>query len=197
MPPQNRQESDGLAKGGLLHWGGSSPLPPVTAVTTLGGGGPPGCLRTGSEVAFEVIMGASRQEVSPMDSSPQPSQSAIPTQPTSPRAPRKPVLDLTPKAIEMVKKAMVDQKLEGFTLRVGIVGGGCSGFNYDLDIIKETRPTDFLFALDGLPIAVDPMSAQYLKGMSIDYVEGLQGAGFKFNNPNAKHTCGCGSSFSA
>ncbi len=117
--------------------------------------------------------------------------------PAAPRAPRKPPIEMTPKAVEMVKRAMVDQKLDGYTLRVGIVGGGCSGFNYDLDIVKETRPTDFKFDLDGLPVVIDPMSAQYLKGTQIDYVEGLQGAGFKFNNPNAKHTCGCGQSFSA
>lgn len=113
------------------------------------------------------------------------------------RAPRKPPVTLTPKAIEMVKKAMVEQKLEGFTLRVGVIGGGCSGFNYDLDIVKETRPTDFVFEMDGLPVCVDPMSSQYLKGTVIDYVEGLSGAGFKFQNPNAKNTCGCGQSFSA
>ncbi|HUB07322.1 MAG TPA: iron-sulfur cluster assembly accessory protein [Myxococcales bacterium] len=114
-----------------------------------------------------------------------------------PRAPRKPPVTLTPKAVEMVKKAMVEQKLEGFTLRVGVIGGGCSGFNYDLDIVKETRPTDFVFEMEGLPVCVDPMSSQYLKGTVIDYVEGLQGAGFKFQNPNAKNTCGCGQSFSA
>lgn len=97
----------------------------------------------------------------------------------------------------MVKKAMEDQKLDGFTLRVAVVGGGCSGFNYNLDLIKETRPTDFTFDMGGLSVAIDPMSTQYLKGTVIDYVESLQGAGFKFQNPNAKSTCGCGSSFSA
>jgi iron-sulfur cluster assembly accessory protein len=114
-----------------------------------------------------------------------------------PRGPRKAPIELTAKAVEMVKKAMEDQKLDGFTLRVAVVGGGCSGFNYDLDLIKETRPTDFTFVMDGLPVAIDPMSTQYLKGTVIDYVESLQGAGFKFQNPNAKSTCGCGSSFSA
>jgi iron-sulfur cluster assembly accessory protein len=116
--------------------------------------------------------------------------------PAAPRAPRKPPITMTAKAVEMVKNAMEQQKLEGFTLRVGVIGGGCSGFNYDLDLVKETRPTDFLFEINGLKVAVDPMSAQYLKGTDIDYVEGLQGAGFKFGNPNAKNTCGCGSSFS-
>ena len=118
-------------------------------------------------------------------------------EPKAPRGPRKPPIELTPKAVEMVKKAMEDQKLDGFTLRVAVVGGGCSGFNYDLDLIKETRPTDFTFVMDGLSVAIDPMSTQYLKGTVVDYVESLQGAGFKFQNPNAKSTCGCGSSFSA
>ncbi len=126
-----------------------------------------------------------------------PTEATPHTEPKAPRAPRKPPIELTPKAVEMVKKAMVDQKLDGFTLRVAVVGGGCSGFNYDLDLIKETRPTDFTFSMDGLSVAIDPMSTQYLKGTVVDYVESLQGAGFKFQNPNAKSTCGCGSSFSA
>jgi iron-sulfur cluster assembly accessory protein len=121
----------------------------------------------------------------------------VPAETKAPRAPRKPPIELTAKAVEMVKKAMEDQKLDGFTLRVAVVGGGCSGFNYDLDLIKETRPTDFTFVMDGLAVAIDPMSTQYLKGTVVDYVESLQGAGFKFQNPNAKSTCGCGSSFSA
>jgi iron-sulfur cluster assembly accessory protein len=126
-----------------------------------------------------------------------PTEVSAPPEQNSTRAPRKPPIELTSKAVEMVKKAMEDQKLEGFTLRVAVVGGGCSGFNYDLDLIKETRPTDFTFVMDGLSVAIDPMSSQYLKGTVVDYVESLQGAGFKFQNPNAKSTCGCGSSFSA
>lgn len=132
----------------------------------------------------------------PMQASTQALGEAQP-EPKAPRGPRKPPIELTAKAVEMVKKAMEDQKLDGFTLRVAVVGGGCSGFNYDLDLIKETRPTDFTFLMDGLAVAIDPMSTQYLKGTVVDYVESLQGAGFKFQNPNAKSTCGCGSSFSA
>jgi iron-sulfur cluster assembly accessory protein len=104
---------------------------------------------------------------------------------------------LTPKAVEAVKKAITDQKIEGGILRVGVIGGGCSGFNYDLDVVTETRPTDFIFEMDGLKICVDPMSTQYLKGTEIDYLDTLQASGFKFRNPNAKTTCGCGQSFSA
>ncbi len=134
-----------------------------------------------------------------MDERTQPATIETPaTQPTAPvRPPRRSPVSLTPKAIEMVKKAMAEQKLDGYTLRVGVVGGGCSGFNYDLDIVEKTQPTDIVFEAEGLPVCVDPMSAQYLKGTSIDYVDGLSGSGFKFNNPNAKNTCGCGQSFSA
>jgi iron-sulfur cluster assembly accessory protein len=110
---------------------------------------------------------------------------------------RKSPVSLTSKAVEMVKSAMTSEKQEGFFLRVGIQGGGCSGFNYDLSLISESKSTDFTFEIEGLKVCVDPMSAQYLKGTTIDYVTGLNGAGFRFDNPNAKNTCGCGQSFSA
>jgi iron-sulfur cluster assembly protein len=119
------------------------------------------------------------------------------------RAPRRPPIDLTAKAAEMVKKALEEQNKQGLELkflRVGVLGGGCSGFSYDLDLVKESKPTDFQFEMEGLAVCIDPMSAQYLKGTSIDYYEDPTNpmrAGFKFNNPSAKHTCGCGSSFSA
>ena len=106
------------------------------------------------------------------------------------------LLTLTPKAIEMVKEAMVAEKLEGYGLRVFVQGGGCAGFQYGLDFDNAARPGDFEYEFDGLTVFVDPMSAMHLEGTSIDYVMGISGAGFKFNNPNAKTTCGCGSSFS-
>jgi iron-sulfur cluster assembly accessory protein len=108
-----------------------------------------------------------------------------------------PVLRLTPKAIEMVKEAMVAEKLDGHGLRVFIQGGGCSGFQYGLDFDTASRAGDFELELDGLKVWIDPMSAMHLEGTVIDYVVGISGAGFKFNNPNAKTTCGCGSSFSS
>jgi iron-sulfur cluster assembly protein len=102
---------------------------------------------------------------------------------------------LTPAACQAIKQAMTEQKLS--TLRVGVVPGGCSGFSYDLELVNETRPGDIAFEQDGVKVIVDPMSAQYLKGVSIDFVTSVQGAGFKFSNPNARSSCGCGSSFSA
>lgn len=119
------------------------------------------------------------------------------------KAPRKAPIEITEKAAQMVKKALDEQNAGGMELkflRVGVIGGGCSGFSYDLDLIKESKPTDFQFELFGLNVVIDPMSSQYLKGTVIDYYEDPTNpmrAGFKFNNPQAKHTCGCGSSFSA
>ncbi len=103
---------------------------------------------------------------------------------------------LTDKAVEMVRSAMAQENLEGYGVRVGVVGGGCSGFQYSMDFEKEPKEGDIALAQDGLTVYVDPMSSMYLQGVTIDYVAGLQGAGFKFNNPNARNTCGCGQSFS-
>ena len=104
---------------------------------------------------------------------------------------------LTPKAVEMVK---ITREQEGIDpshgLRVAVRGGGCSGFEYALDYEKEARPNDVIYDQHGLTVYVDGVSARYLAGTNIDYVFGMSGAGFKFNNPRATGTCGCGSSFS-
>jgi len=107
-----------------------------------------------------------------------------------------PPIDLTAKAIEMVREAMEAEKLDNHGLRVFVQGGGCSGFQYGLDFDEASRDGDFELEFSGLRVWVDPMSAMHLEGTTIDYVMGISGAGFKFNNPNAKTTCGCGSSFS-
>lgn len=104
---------------------------------------------------------------------------------------------LTPKAAEKVKEIQEAEGLGGQGLRVKVMGGGCSGFTYDLFFEEDTSDMDQVFASHGIPLYVDMMSYQYLEGTEIDYVEGLHGAGFKFINPQAKATCGCGSSFSA
>jgi len=83
----------------------------------------------------------------------------------------------------------------GMALRLRVVGGGCAGFSYDL-YFDEPTDVDLQLDIAGVKVVVDEMSLMYLVGVEIDYVEGLQGAGFKFNNPNVKSTCGCGSSFS-
>jgi len=107
------------------------------------------------------------------------------------------MISLTDKAAEKVKEIREAESLEGQGLRVRVLGGGCSGFSYDLFFEEETTDLDQTFESHGIPLYIDMMSYQYLEGTEIDYVEGLHGAGFKFNNPTAKSTCGCGSSFSA
>ena len=105
------------------------------------------------------------------------------------------MLNLTTKAAEKVKEIRDSEGLAEQGLRVRVIGGGCAGFSYDLFFEDETTDMDQTFTSHGIPIYVDMMSAQYVEGTEIDYVEGLQGAGFKFVNPQAKQTCGCGSSF--
>jgi iron-sulfur cluster assembly accessory protein len=114
------------------------------------------------------------------------------------RAPAEPAnpLTLTAKAVEMVKDAMTREKLTGYGIRIGVVGGGCSGFQYSMDFENAQKDGDSVYEQEGVKLYVDPMSSMYLQGVTIDYVVGMQGAGFKFNNPNARNTCGCGSSFS-
>ncbi len=88
--------------------------------------------------------------------------------PASPaRAPRRPPIELTAKAAEMVKKALDEQNKQGLELkflRVGVLGGGCSGFNYDLDLVKESKPTDFQFEMEGLSVCIDPMERAVSQG---------------------------------
>lgn len=106
-----------------------------------------------------------------------------------------PVLALTPLASEMAKSAMEREGLKDAGLRVAVVGGGCSGFQYSLSFETAAHPDDTVLEQNGVRLFVDSTSLPYLHGMTIDYVTGLHGAGFKFVNPNATRTCGCGSSF--
>ena len=99
-------------------------------------------------------------------------------------------------AVEAAQKAISAEGSDGDGLRVSIVGGGCAGYQYNLDFEKEARPDDLELEFDGLRVFLDPISAEYLRGTIVDYVSGLNGSGFKFNNPNARRTCGCGNSFS-
>src|SRR5438552_3089961 len=109
-----------------------------------------------------------------------------------------PPIKLTDRAAAMVKETIEREGLAGAGLRVAVVGGGCSGFQYSLDLEKEGRTDDLAVDVKGVRCFIDPMSSMYLMGVEIDYVEGQFGnSGFAFKNPNAKHTCGCGSSFSA
>src|SRR5215467_12654357 len=103
---------------------------------------------------------------------------------------------LTPKAIAKVKEIMGQQNPVPSGLRVGVVGGGCSGFSYSMSFENSAGMMDKVYDFDGLKVYVDATSVMYLNGATVDYVETLEGAGFKFENPNVKTTCGCGSSFS-
>jgi iron-sulfur cluster assembly accessory protein len=105
-------------------------------------------------------------------------------------------IQITASAVSAIRKAIEEEGEPGDSLRVSVVGGGCSGYQYNLDFDKEARMDDIVLSFEGVSVYVDPVSAGYLCGTVIDYVSGLQGQGFKFNNPNAKRTCGCGSSFS-
>ena len=104
---------------------------------------------------------------------------------------------LSTTAVARVKVLLQREKrLEPAGLRVSVVGGGCSGLQYSLELDDAARADDEVYEYDGVRVFVDPTSAPYLSGMTVDYVDGLHGAGFKFTNPNADRTCGCGSSFS-
>ena len=123
-------------------------------------------------------------------------ETVSPESPVAP-APSNPPVTLTPKAVDMVRTTQDQEGIDAnFGLRIAVRGGGCSGFEYALDFENEVRDTDLVYDQGNLQVIVDPISARYLAGTEIDYVFGMQGAGFKFNNPNAIGTCGCGSSFS-
>jgi iron-sulfur cluster assembly accessory protein len=105
-------------------------------------------------------------------------------------------ISLTPNAVAKVKEIMAQQNPVPAGLRVGVVGGGCSGFSYSMQFETGAGMMDKVFDMGGLKVYVDATSVMYLNGCIVDYVETLEGAGFKFENPNVKSTCGCGSSFS-
>jgi iron-sulfur cluster assembly protein len=104
---------------------------------------------------------------------------------------------LTKKAEDKVKEIMLEQPEPYAGLRIQVVGGGCSGFQYRMGFDKNFNDqSDAVFEFEGLKVFIDKQSLLYMDGAEVDYVEGLHGAGFKFNNPNSTGSCGCGSSFS-
>jgi iron-sulfur cluster assembly accessory protein len=109
---------------------------------------------------------------------------------------KKAPLILTPQAIAKVREIMSTQDPIPAGLRVGVVGGGCSGFQYSMSFENQSGMMDKVFSFDDLKVFVDATSLMYLNGCTVDYVETLEAAGFKFENPQVKSTCGCGSSFS-
>lgn len=115
----------------------------------------------------------------------------------APPAPEGELLRITTLAAVKVNEIREAEAIEPeMALRLRVVGGGCAGFSYDLYFDAPQEGIDREMQINGVRVVVDDMSLMYLLGTEIDYVEGLQGAGFKFHNPNVKSTCGCGSSFS-
>lgn len=106
---------------------------------------------------------------------------------------------LSETAAREIKNIIQQQELDPakIRLRVGVKGGGCSGFSYLLDLTESQKDTDEAFEQHGITIICDPKSLIYLSGVNIDFKDEIMGRGFVFNNPNATSTCGCGSSFSA
>ncbi len=107
------------------------------------------------------------------------------------------MVQLTENAVTKVKEILSSQEPKPAGLRIAVVGGGCSGFSYSMAFENTPNMLDKTYSYDGLKVFVDQASMLYLDGAQVDYVESLEGAGFKFSNPNVKSTCGCGSSFSA
>ncbi|MBI1353494.1 MAG: iron-sulfur cluster assembly accessory protein [Acidobacteria bacterium] len=108
------------------------------------------------------------------------------------------MIQLTDTAINKVTEIMTQQSPQPSALRISVVGGGCSGFQYSMAFENNKMPLDKEYTFgDGLRVFVDQASLLYLDNCQVDYVETMEGAGFKFENPNVTSTCGCGSSFSA
>ena len=106
------------------------------------------------------------------------------------------MIHVTDKAAEQIKKIMEKEGLPGHGLRVAVVGGGCSGMSYKLNFEKDASQGDKIYEDKGVRIIVDSKSTLFLNGTTLDFSDGLTGTGFSFVNPNAKSTCGCGTSFS-
>jgi len=102
---------------------------------------------------------------------------------------------LTDAAIAQVKEVIKAQGFEGYFFSIRVVPAGCSGLGYDLNLVKEAKPNDHTWEQDGVHITTDALSSKYLLGTTVNYLSTVTGAGFKFENPNAKSSCGCGTSF--
>lgn len=106
------------------------------------------------------------------------------------------MITLTDNASTKVKELIAQEGQDGLMLRVAVRPGGCSGFSYEMFFDSEKDAEDTILDYGGVPVVVDPSSSQLLAGAVLDYKDGLQGAGFAIDNPNAQKTCGCGQSFS-
>ena len=113
----------------------------------------------------------------------------------APKAPPvKREIEITEAAAQEIAKQRDKRGTPGARIRIGVRGGGCTGFTYVFEWAEQVRPTDQVISAHGVSIVVDPKSLVFLGGMQLDFVRGMMGHGFKFNNPNAKGACGCGES---
>jgi len=108
-----------------------------------------------------------------------------------------PIINVTPKAVTKIRESFTREGVSGGGLRLGVLGGGCSGLSYQFKYDARPRPTDNVFEFEGVKVFVDPKSMIYLDGMTLDFKESLMYSGFAFDNPHATKSCGCGTSFSA
>ncbi len=105
------------------------------------------------------------------------------------------MITMTDTAIERVKALMVQNHKEGYGLRIGVVGGGCSGMSYQMDLVEQPSDKDKVLEMGGVRVFIDPKASLYLQGIEIGYHSDMMSSSFVFKNPNAKTTCGCGTSF--
>ena len=107
------------------------------------------------------------------------------------------MIHVTPKAVQKIREAFTKQGVSGGGLRLGVLGGGCSGLSYQFKYDPKPRPTDKVFNFEDVQVYVDPKSIVFLEGMTLDWKDSLIQSGFAFDNPHATKSCGCGTSFSA
>ena len=105
------------------------------------------------------------------------------------------VVNITPAAVEELKRLIAQENEQNLFVRIGVTSGGCSGMAYAMEFDNEPQESDREFDYNGLKVRVDIKAAMYIKGSTVDYKGGLLGGGFSFDNPNAKRSCGCGTSF--
>lgn len=108
-----------------------------------------------------------------------------------------PFVQVTPKAVDKIRAAFAREGVAEGGLRLGVLGGGCSGLSYQFKFDPKPRATDHVFDYDGVKVFIDPKSMVFLDGMTLDWKDSLIHSGFVFENPHAKRSCGCGTSFSA
>lgn len=124
----------------------------------------------------------------------QPVPTAPATVSSAPASASKREIEITAAAAAEIAKQRDKRGTPDAMIRIGVRGGGCTGFTYVFEWAEQVRPTDQVFSAHGVSIVIDPKSLVYLGGMQLDFVRGMMGHGFKFNNPNAKGSCGCGES---